>query len=287
MLQKERITMKSIVVLGNGFLGETFKAHNFNVLGKDQFYIEPKNLYKDVYDMPEIKQLYKYDIIINCIAKSNTRWCEKPENFEEALLINGILPQKLSDFCWSTNKKFVHISTGCLYDNYLIPQAETDFTVTHCNYTVTKRVGEMGCDPKYDLILRPRLFFGTTENRNNLLCKLPKFERLVGHIEDSLTSTSVLVEAICALLKGEATGIFNVACSGYVSMHDIAKLLNLDNAKNETLFPHELRQRENLYLVNNKMDITNLMMYYHPPKVTDEIVRCWNELHGMATERRT
>lgn len=261
-----------ILVLGKGFLGQEFERQGFEVWGKERFEFdiirhEIKNFYAS--RMFEGKFAH-VDAVVNCIAKSNTRDCEM--NFHQAMAVNGHLPAFLSKFCKERGIKFVHISTGCLYDHD--DATENDFITAHCNYTVTKWIGEKGCDSNYDLILRPRLLYSDVQDRNNLLCKLPKFKHFVWNRVDSLTSTRTIVEATLSLLRSNQSGIFNVANSGKISMHSIANLLDLPN-KNSDITMEQLRNEQKLYLVNSTMRLNKLQKFYNPPTVYDELIRCW------------
>lgn len=267
--------MDKIAVLGRGFLGKEFERHGFEVLGRDRFNIkltDPENI------ILNLKNLEKYDVIINCIGKSNTRWCEDKRNFNEALLINGTFVGLLSKFCSENDIKLVHISTGCLYDDTTKENTEDDFLSAHCNYTATKWVGENLCNPKRDLILRPRLYFSDIPDRNNLLCKLPKFKSFTGDKLDSLTCTSTIVGATKALLEAGQVGVFNVAQKGSASISEVAKWCGLSGEPVNTA--HELRDREGLYLVNNVMDISKLLRYYTPIDIESAIRLSYAELNN-------
>jgi len=256
-----------IIVLGRGFLGKKFEQKEFEVWGKDRFYLPPNELMS----VDTKKELSGADVIINCIAKSNTRWCEK--NFKEAFWSNCNVPRQLSEFCVERGIKFVHISTGCLYDSGMHTHSEDDFMTAHCNYTITKWVGEKWLN-EGDLILRPRLLFGDFEDKGNLLCKLPKFTHFLNAF-NSYISVSVLVDAIVALLEREQSGVFNVACDGITTVMDLARTIGLDGIG---ITEEELHEREHLYLVNNIMNLDKLKQFYQPPDLLTEIKRCWGEL---------
>jgi len=257
-----------VIVLGKGFLGKKFEEKGFEVWGKDQFYIDANR------GLP-LKNLYKYDVIINCIGKSDTRWCENKENLKQTLFSNGTIPSILSKYCELNDKKFVHISTGCLYDRNDVPQKETDFVAAHCIYTLTKWMGELGCNPSKDLILRPRLYFSDFNDKNNLLCKLPKFNKFLTEM-NSYTSLDVIVDSTTALLKGNQVGIFNVAADGYATLKELSEWMGL---KGIGITQTQLHYFEKLYLVNNIMNINKLKQFFNPPKLKDEILRCWDKLN--------
>ncbi len=256
-----------IAVLGKGYLGSTFAKYGYTVLGREDFYIDcgcPDGYLDTIFE--------SYDVIINCIAKSNTRFCE--ENFLSACVSNSKVPSILSNWCASNGKKFVHVSTGCLYDINNIPQRETDTLAAHCNYTLTKWIGEKYCNAERDLIIRPRLFFDNSERPSNLLNKIKKFKKLCREL-DSVSSTDVVVNAILTLIENDATGIFNVACDGYISMWDIGHLMGLDK---DFISIDEIRKEQGLYLVNNIMDLSKLKKHFTPPMIEDEIIRCIGEM---------
>lgn len=268
-----------VLVLGRGFLGKAFERAGYKVLSKYDFEMKEndfKNVRTGYEDDPWYYvqgKLRDYDVIINCMGKSGTRWCEEDENFEEAMWCNGEVPKILSQCC-GNHKKFVHISTGCLYDDNRRTQKETDFVVAHCRYTLTKWVGEIGCDPKKDLIIRPRLYFGDFEDKNNLILKILKFDKLLLN-QNSFTSVHIIVDAIEALLENDQVGVFNVACESFAPLHELGLVLG---KKADLIDERELHQEQGLFLVNNIMDISKLKKFYKPPFILDEFKRCAKEL---------
>lgn len=261
----------NIIILGKGFLGKKFEQKGFEVLGKDEFYIKQED--SEQAKKEQLSILNNYNIVINCIGKSNTRWCERRENFNEALFSNGIVPGILSKHCKAKGIRFVHISTGCLYDDNKSPQKEDGFKVAHCNYVVTKWAGEQGCSDE-NLILRPRLYFGDFKDKNNLLCKLPHFKKFLIEL-NSYTSIDVIVDATIKLFENEQSGIFNVACEGYATIIDLARLIGLDG---EEITGQQLKESEKLYLVNNIMNLSKLKRFYQPPRLETEVIRCWEKI---------
>jgi dTDP-4-dehydrorhamnose reductase len=260
------VSMNKVVVLGSGYLGHEFEKLHYTVLDKERFNLSQIQI-NDSLEFPfyMARKLDKFDVVINCIAKSNTRYCE--ENYNEAFFSNAVIPQVLSQWCNGGNKKFVQISTGCLYDRNDTPQKETDFLSAHCNYTLTKWHGEKGCDFDRDLIIRPRLFFDFSARENNLLNKIKRFDKLCDE-KDSVTNVTILTKAIKILIDNECTGAYNVACDGYVSMHEIGLLMGM---KKEIISIEEIRRQQGLHLVNSIMDLSKLKKYYTPPNIIELI----------------
>jgi dTDP-4-dehydrorhamnose reductase len=254
------------VVLGNGFLGKQFARNGWTVWDRSKFSYEKEKIHTDW------NKLSDFDTIINCIGLSDTRLCE--HSLSLAMDINGELPKILSQYCDNNFKKFVHISTGCLYDHE--NANENDFIVAHCNYTVSKWIGEKGCRAN-DLIIRPRLLYSDLPNKNNLLSKLPRYKSYVYDKKDSLTSTQTIVQAVTALLKNNQSGIFNVADEGILTMSDIAGLLNIKLNKPIITMEH-LRRTQGLYLVNSTMNINKLKEFYQPPTIIENLIYCYKNL---------
>lgn len=264
---------KNMVVLGNGYVGSEYRKRGYTVLDKTQFEITHE-LHSNPVELNKYldEKLGQYQYIVNCIAKSNTRYCES--NLQDALFSNGIIPGVLSKWCNDNNKMFIHISTGCLYDRNNTPQKETDFLAAHCQYTLSKWLGERNTNPETDLIIRPRLLFDASTKPNNLLVKVGTFSKLCNELE-SITSIYTIIESIDALILNNCRGIFNVACDGFITMQRVGEILGLSKP---IAVMDQVRLDNKIYLVNNIMDISKLKKYYTPPNTESEIIRCYHNM---------
>lgn len=260
---------KKIAVVGNGFLGKEFSKKGYKVFDRNEFEWPIDTIRLSIF-----KPLEPYDTIINCIGCADTRYCEGPENWSSVYNINAKLVSSLSKYCNHRNKKFVHISTGCVYDKNDSPQKETDFVSSHCRYVVSKLAAEYYCSPN-DLILRPRLYFSNTPDKNNLLTKLPSFKTHLTEL-NSFTSTATIVESTKALLNAGQSGVFNVAQEGYTTIEEICDHIKLP--KQPLISGKELQEKEGLALVNNIMDISKLKKFYEPRPILNEIEELWESL---------
>ena len=253
-----------VAVLGHGFLGGEFHNSGYDVLGRIRF------------SWPcSLDCLDGYDTVVNCIGIADTRACEEPGNWARVHDSNAALVRALSDYCESKGKRFVHISTGCVYDRNNSPQREDGFTSSHCRYVVSKLAGEYSCRPG-DLILRPRLYFSGVADRNNLFTKLPRFDRHLNEI-NSYTSTRTIVEAAGALIEHGQSGVFNVAQKGYASIGQLCGFLGI--AQKPPVTGDELQREQGLALVNNILDTTKLERFYEPRDLYEEVAGCWDELN--------
>ena len=122
-----------VLVLGDGLLGSEIvkqtgwdyvsrKAGNFNV---DTIDDSLKNI--DV------------DVIVNCIANTNTYSTDKDSHWQ----LNYVFVNNLIDYCNNKNIKLVHISTDYIYAGSVTNASEEDVPV-HCNnwYGYTKLLGD-------------------------------------------------------------------------------------------------------------------------------------------------
>ena len=266
--------MKGLVI-GNGFLGQEYARAGHDVFDRSKTNfknIEHVNTEKIIHNIEQLN--YTPDFIVNCIGKSNTRWCEDLKNWKDLLYTNSIIPMVISNIAKELNIPFVHISTGCVYTG--INKKETDFIESHCHYVVSKIAGENGCSEN-DLILRPRLYFSQEIAKGNLLCKLPNFTNYIDEI-NSYTRTKTIVEATESLIEAKQKGIFNVAEEGTTTIWDIADRLSLLKKDSKKIKEALLHKTENLFLVNNTMDISKLKKFYQPPSLFDSIDECWKVL---------
>lgn len=283
---------QQVLILGDGFLASEFIRHGYqnhtqrkqSILGTKNYFRVPnneQNFMDDVYYYLNrlIRNFESVDTIINCIGIANTRYCEDPKNFDEIVRINGTFVKYLSTFCNASNIKLVHISTGCLYDTRSKGSCtENDLISAHCNYVVSKWIGEMGCDRERDLIIRPRLYFSDIKSPLNLIYKFKNFNTILNEF-NSVTSTRTIVEAVTALLDNNQTGIFNVANDGVYTIKQLSEAIGYKWQPNQVIHQEELHKSQGLYLVNNVMDLTKLKQFYTPRDAIAEIKELNNNLN--------
>lgn len=131
--------LNKILVLGDGLLGsEIIKQTNWDYISrkKDGLNVEEFN---GENILTFVKKFIKYDIIINCIAHTNTYSKERYLHWK----INYEFVYKLVNICNLNQIKLVHISTDYIYSNSINNASETDVPV-HCNnwYGYTKLLSD-------------------------------------------------------------------------------------------------------------------------------------------------
>jgi len=265
-----------IAVIGNGFLAHAFRLAGHTIISDLRLcpVDDPEHMCLQVEERFDELDIADADAVVNCVGRADTRWNEDPVNAEEAMFVNGEIPRILSYACRTKNKRFVHISTGCLYDDESRLVPEDSFLAAHCFYVVTKWIAEQQLDPTRDLIIRPRLLFADYPNKFNQVQKLQTFDKLL-NVENSYTSNHVIVEAVEALLNANQRGPFNVACEKSLTAGELGQLTG---PLRPALTSKELRDGQKIHLVNNVMDLSKLKQFYQPPKLKDEWLRCYNKL---------
>ena len=194
-----------VLVLGDGLLGsEIVKQTNWD-------YISRK---KDGFDITKNDFNFDgYDVIINCIAFTNTYSNDKESNWN----INYKAVADLVDYCNNFNIKLIHISTDYVYTNSNAEVSENDIPVHGNNwYSYTKLLADAYVELK---------------SNNYLICKgthkpnpFP-YEKAWVDQWGNFDYVDVISSLIINLVMSNNFGIFNIGTE-FKSMFDLAKQTN-------------------------------------------------------------
>jgi dTDP-4-dehydrorhamnose reductase len=199
----------NILILGSGLLAiELVKQTNYD-------FISRKHNGFDITDINTFNLIKPYDIIINCIANTDTYSTDKQTHWD----VNYKGVDNLVNFCNKHKIKLVHISTDYIYSNSNDNTSEDDVPV-HCNnwYGYTKLLGDAHVQLKCDdyLLIRcthkPKPFTYDKAWINQ-----------IGNFD----YVDVIVEKIIKLLNKKSSGIYNVG-TDLKSMYDLAKQTKSD-----------------------------------------------------------
>lgn len=170
----------------------------------------------------------KPDVIINCAAyipKPSVALCNK--NPSQTIGSNILLPGRLANIAQQLDIPFIHISTGCLYDDKRV-YSEADPPQRgfggHCGMYVGAKLWaeELVSEWHKHYILRIRLPFDEIDSDRNYLSKLARYDQIYDHV-NSLTHRGDFVKAALDLYEAEAAfGIYNVVNDGGESAAVIA-----------------------------------------------------------------
>lgn len=194
-----------ILILGDGLLG----GYLHSTTGWD--YISRKNNKIDFSDINTYDNyLPDYDIIINCIANTDTYSTDKESHW--AINFKGVAD--LVDYCNNYNKKLVHISTDYIYSNSKEAASEQDVPV-HCRtwYGYTKLLS----DGYVQLRSLNYLLIRGTQKKKPFPYPTA-YGRQIGNFD----YVDVIGNIIIKLILANKNGIYNVGTK-IKSMGDLAK----------------------------------------------------------------
>ena len=194
-----------VLVLGDGLLGsEIVKQTNWDCISRK----------KDGFDITKNEfDFYGYDVIINCIAFTDTYSNDKESNWN----INYKAVADLVDYCNNFNIKLVHISTDYVYTNSISDASENDIPVHGNNwYSYTKLLADAYIELK---------------SLNYLICRgthkpnpFP-YEKAWVNQWGNFDYVDVVAFLIINLVMSNNFGIFNIGTE-FKSIFDLAKKTN-------------------------------------------------------------
>lgn len=208
----------NIVILGNGILGSEIqkqtgwdiisrKENGFDITQPDMF----MDYFIDVFD--GVIASKRYDIIINCIANTNTYSNNKEEHWN----VNYKGVADLVDFCNLWRIKLVHVSTDYVYTNSINEASENDIPIHGNNwYSYTKLLGDAYIELKSNSYLICR---GTHKPN-----PFPYDKAWIDQI-GNFDYVNIIANLIIQLIKNDNTGLFNIGTQ-IKSMFELATQTN-------------------------------------------------------------
>lgn len=181
------------LILGDGLLGSEIQKQT----GWD--YLSRKKDDLDFNDpITYFGKLRGYDVIINCIANTDTYSKDKQSHWDT----NYKSVSRLCDYCFCEEVKLVHISTDYVYANNTNIPSEDDVPVHAENwYSFTKLLADSYIELKGKEYLIVRC--GHKPN------PFP-YEKAFVNVSGNFDYVNVIAEMIVDLIKKDAKGIYNV-----------------------------------------------------------------------------
>jgi dTDP-4-dehydrorhamnose reductase len=152
------------------------------------------------------------NIVINCAGL--TKHKEKVNDPVSSILINGLMPHRLSALCKIIGARLVHISTDCVFSGMKGNYTEKDFPDAIDIYGKTKALGEV--DSQSDITLRTSTIGHELQSNHGLLnwflsqessCK--GFARAIFSGLPTVVFAQVIRDII--IPKPELSGLYHVA----------------------------------------------------------------------------
>jgi len=268
-----------ILLLGeSGYIGQAFQKR-FVEKGIEFFGVSRSGM-----DYTDFKTIFhflhanaaNYDVLINCagyVGKPNVDACE--DHKEECIKGNVLLPSMLSEMCSELMIKFVHISSGCIYNGYDKEFTEEDpsnfsFEQNNCSfYSGTKALAEKLINKDNSYICRLRIPFDNVNSPRNYLSKLMTYDKLL-NMKNSISHKEDFVDACIHLFQENCIfGTYNITNTGAVDTEQVCSLISSHlNINNFSFFDSEkefynigaIAPRSNCLLDNSKLLSTGFEM---------------------------
>lgn len=226
------------LVLGNGWIGNYIYNHlkgDVQISGtrienmKDAFYV--------------VENCERDRVIINCIGKTgrpNIDWCE--DHKQETTFSNVIVPYFIAEACERFGKYWMHVGSGCVYNEYQKAWTEEDEPNYYGSYYSTTKAISQDILKEYNevCILRIRMPIDKEMSERSYVAKLLKYikegKSLLSE-PNSITYLPDMILIISWLAKQKDTGIFNVvnpepmSAAEILSLYDPKLKYKMENAK--------------------------------------------------------
>jgi dTDP-4-dehydrorhamnose reductase len=223
--------MRMLVLGGNGMAGHMIVRYFRTVPGFTVFYTtrdrsDMDSLYLDASDFDAVEQTVedaRPDVIVNGIGILNQH---AERNVEEAYRMNGLLPHVLAEIANRHSRKFIHISTDCVFSGERGGYTETDKPDGTSVYAKSKAFGEIRRSPH--LTIRTSII--GEEIRNNGIGLFRWFMSQEGTVPGYTNvpwngvTTLELAKAIQHALDNDVSGLVHVAHPKPISKHDLLHL---------------------------------------------------------------
>jgi dTDP-4-dehydrorhamnose reductase len=214
-----------VVILGDGLLGKELKNQTgWDSVSRDSHQID----FNDVTSC--YQYLKEYDVIVNCIAHTDTYDKDKETHWA----INYKAVSRLSDWCTDNNKKLVQISTDYVYANSVGAASESTVPV-HANnwYSLSKLLGDSYIELKGNDYLIIRCGHKPTPFPYH-----EAYEDIVGNFD----YVNIIAAGIIDLINKNAIGLYNVG-TDIKTMYELALETNVQvkNSKARGWMPKDVR----------------------------------------------
>jgi len=209
---KIQFMKKNVVILGNGLLGsELHVLTAWDVISrKDGLDFTRPDTIANVFHRTN----KKYDILVNCVANTNTH----SENKQEHLKVNTTAVYHLVNLCNTMNAKLVHISTDFVYANCTKSNPSENDVPVHAEnwYSYSKLLG----DGIIEMFSSDYLILRASHKKTPF-----PFDRAYSNIVGNFDYVDVIANQIYTLVSAGVSGIYNIGTDPK-SFYDLAKQTN-------------------------------------------------------------
>lgn len=178
----------------------------------------------------------EYDTVIHLAAETHIDKCEsdkKKKKKSTAWINNVIATKNLTDFCMSTGKKLIMLSSESVFSGTKKIYSERDMAIPKSWYGITKRESEKIIDKNLEnfVILRTVMAYGDASEKTDL----PKFiyQKLLNDEKVFLdtdqriafTHTQDIVKTLLLVIQKELKGYYHFCGPDVLTPFDLGKLI--------------------------------------------------------------
>ena len=234
--------MKIAVFGSNGFLGKkickVMAEAGHEVCGSSVSDDDAEECFKaDITDSTDVRKFFDKhspDVAVNCAAITDVDWCE--EHPEESMKVNFLGVKNLADACRESNAKFIHFSSGFVFDGSEGCASEEGNPRKAINkYGEHKLLAEEYIEKnlKDFLILRTIVLYGCNDKTDKInfvswvLGKLKEGKQF-NVVDDQFTNPTLIddvANAVRELLEKNCKGIFHAVGEECLSRFEFAKII--------------------------------------------------------------
>jgi dTDP-4-dehydrorhamnose reductase len=270
-----------ILVTGGGLLG----SEVIRVLGKEHDVVGTYNsrpragaMCLDVTDrdgtIRAVGEL-RPKVIVHTAALTNVDYCEDHE--EEAMAANGLGTRNIVDAARATGSRVVYVSTDFVFDGSKGMYREDDEVCPMSAYARSKLMGELHVKKlNGSVIARTSVIYGNA--RQNFVSwvkdSLAKSQaiKVVTDQYNSPTLSYDCAEAIAALVKNNASGIYHAAGGERISRYEFARKIaafyGLDDCLIEPITSEALSQKAKRPR-DSSLDVSKISSYHTMLNIMD------------------
>lgn len=213
----------------------------------------------------ETNRFKEYDTVIHLAAETHIDICEadkKREKKSSAWINNVVATKNLSEFCRTTGKKLIMLSTESVFGGNKKIYSETDQTSPRSWYGLTKLESEMVIMKNLQnfIILRTVMAYGGVSEKIDLpkfiFQKLKNDEKvyLATNQRISFTHTHDIVKAILLLSRKNVNGIYHFCGPDVLTPFELGKLIARKyNLNKNLLIPKTLSQLHGIKMGNLRL----------------------------------
>lgn len=217
-----------VIIIGTGYVGSAY-ARCLHYLGYHPLILSRSWLdYTDPHELEFCLKSYKPDVVINCAGYTGETVDDCETNGMECITANVKLPWNIAGACAGIGCKFIHISSGCIFNCMEATENDKPNFVSNV-YQSSKLYGERlilnRCENSF--VFRIRMPFSHLPHKRNWLCKLKNYDRILDGL-NSVTWIDEFAMRSWQLWQKAPPGIYHATQRNPVRTIDVARMLKPD-----------------------------------------------------------